>query len=75
MTGDEETLMNRRKTKKAKLAEYRMSKTFFFFFSKEAKVMLVYIVSGSKLQAVPELRPDHPSNTSQKPQTRPLYVH
>lgn len=29
MTGDEETLMNRRKTKKAKLAEYRMSKTFF----------------------------------------------
>lgn len=43
--GDEETLMNRRKTKKQKLAEYRMSKMFFFWLSKEeAEVMLVYIV-------------------------------
>lgn len=42
VTGDEETLMNRRKKKKAKLAEYRVSKTFLF--SREAKVMLVGLV-------------------------------
>lgn len=30
MIGDEETLMNRRKTKKQKLAEYRMSTMFGF---------------------------------------------
>ena len=45
MTGDEETLMNRRKKAKKTSRIQNVKDVCFFLFSKEAEVMLVYIVS------------------------------